>query len=137
MDVLCGDADLATVLVDAGYADWIHPPVNATPAPVLAVPPAPTPAPTPAPAVASSPPLHLPSATESVKVGDVLEATIVYHAEPGKFFAWKVDDDAIGAFAGISEELNKHFAGSKPDPDFNPAPGEMIKTLFSRESVTL
>ena len=118
MDVLSGDDDLATVLVDAGYADWIRPPEIAS-APIA------KPAPVAAPqAAATSPPPHLPGSSESVKVGDVFEATVVYHAEPGKFFVWKVDDEAIGAFAEVSESLNTHYAGSKPDPNFSPAPGE-------------
>ena len=123
VDIIAGDVDLATALVEAGYADWVNPPAKtlvseriAPVAPATAVPPT-----TATPAV--SPPLHLPLAADAINVGDVLDGTIVYHARPGQFFIWKVDDDAIGLFAGVSEQLNCHFAASQPDPNFSPAVG--------------
>ena len=115
--------DLATSLVNAGYADWERPP-----APAVTTKPATPAAPAPAPSVVANPsnvPLQLTSASDDVKTGDVLEATIVYHAQPGQFFVWKVDDEAIGLFATVSDQLNRHFAASQPDPEFTPTVGEL------------
>ena len=109
---------MATVFVNAGYADWIRPPeISAKSEPVDAQRP---------PKEPSPPPLHLSSAGDDVKIGDMIEATVVYHAKPGRFSIWKVDDDVIGRFAGVSEELNRIYAGSPPNPNFAPAVGMMI-----------
>ena len=122
VDIRCGDDDLATVFVNAGYADWIRPPeASAKSEPVAALQP---------PKEPSPPPLHLSSAGDHVKIGDMIEATIVYHAKPGRFSIWKVDDEVIGRFAGVNEELNRLYAASPPNPDFAPAVG-MINGLWS------
>ena len=127
MNILTGGEDLATVLVDAGYADWIRPrenthvssqPVRANDASQIAV-------------SQNSGRFQLSYASDTIKVGDVFAATIVYHAKPGRFFVWKVDDPTFDQFTAVCEDLNRCFAASKPDPNLRPAIGSRMQTTCS------
>ena len=124
---MTGGEDLATVLVDAGYAEWIRPPDNTrvVSQPVRVNDAAQTAV---SPNTGSiAPPFQLSYASDAVNVGDVFGATIVYHAKPGRFFVWKVDDPTFDQFTAVCEDLNRCFAASKPDPNFHPAIGSRMQ----------